>query len=127
MGVDQTQRLGIRSRVGRAGMRRHLKPGMLGGQSRREVRRHAGTGAKEEQGETPPRAHGRQWKDEVNPRDWSADLAPLASSRPYDAGSVGQADVGGLEHSGELIVLLGLHDELWIDRRDQVVAAGIDQ
>ena len=56
-----------------------------------------------------------------------AESAALSSRRPHDAGSIGQAQVGGLEHAGELGVAARPHDELGVYGGDEVGATAADE
>src|SRR5450759_2461571 len=108
-------------------MSRDLELRMLGPQARSELRSDARRSAQQKETKTPCGAQLREWRDEVGPRDGSGHRAALPPRGPDHPRAVGQAQVGGLEHARELAVTTGSHDELRVDRGDEVMAAGVDE
>jgi glycosyltransferase involved in cell wall biosynthesis len=120
-------RLIIPLRVCRARVKVDLELGELNFEPRRQLGRNPRPGAKQEQSPTTPRAEDRQLRDQIHARDRSRHITALPSRGPNDARSVGEAEIGGLEHACELPIVVRAHHELGVDRRDEMVAAALDE
>jgi glycosyltransferase involved in cell wall biosynthesis len=108
-------------------MRSHLQRRLGGAQPRCQVGRHPRRRSKQEQPKTTPRAERGERRNEIHAGDRLTYGAALPPGRPYDSCAVGQAQVGRLEHAGEVLVDVRPHDELGVDRDDEVVTTGIHQ
>ncbi len=106
-------------------MRRRLERRLGGAQPGGKVGRHPRRGPEQEQSKVPAGAERGEGRDQVDARHRLPDRAPLPSGRPDNAAAVGQAQVRRLEHAGELMVNARPHDELGVDRRDEVVPARV--
>jgi glycosyltransferase involved in cell wall biosynthesis len=125
--TDASSGFGVVPRIGRAGVRGDLEALILVAQARRQLCRHPLPRAEQEQTKTPPGAHGGDRLHQVHAGHWIAELTALTASGPYDAGPVGEAEIGVLEDPGERGVFLGAHHELRVDGGHQVRAAGVDK
>ena len=100
---------------------------MLGLQARSQLRRHAFCGAKQKEPEMAAGAERGQGRDEVDAGHRLADRATLASNRPDDTATVGQAQVCRFKDAGELMIHPRPHYELRVDGCNKMVAASLDE